>query len=298
VAYQFPVNDCQRFERIVHEKLGPLRQKNREFFNVTAAVAFDAVQSVLDKQPEIKMVDPKDIGEPPTTPVAKNIKKSRQNKFRQGDSEYTEALSLFTKVTECKGRPFGQLNKPYFGMSDGNEGVQWNIKIFSDTGEAQFGVNLEGKKYTNWPISDFLLNEIKNPQIFNVRDQLTYADQIFLNLRRDAWQATARPDILEGVIGVGNISLQDIDPNLWKSMLDEALACLSEEKDYRSRATQNITLKGQPSRGGRRRKMGVSPHLTIWTSVALSGDVETQLKIGIDRLTPIYDWVSKASQSG
>ena len=85
VAYQFPVNDCQRFERIVHEKLGPLRQKNREFFNVTAAVAFDAVQSVLDKQPEIKMVDPKDIGEPPTTPVAKNIKKSRQG--RKGDQE-------------------------------------------------------------------------------------------------------------------------------------------------------------------------------------------------------------------
>ena len=227
-------------------------------------MAFDAVRSVLDAQSEIKMVDPKDIGERPTeTPAAQKEKKSRQIKFRQKDSKYAETLSLFTKMTECKGRSFGQLNKPYFGMSDGNEGVQWNIRIFAETGETQLGVNLEGKEYTNWPITNFLLTEIENPQIYDVRDRLTDTDQVFLRLVRDAWQLTARPSIIERFIGIGNIALQDIDSDLWESMLTEALACLSEERGYRGRAIQDVTLKDQPKRGDRNRKMQVSPHLTL-----------------------------------
>ena len=299
VAYEFPVNDCKRFERIAHKKLEPFRQRNREFFNVTAAVAFEAVRSILDAQSEIITVDPKDIGERPTeTPSAQKGKKARPVKFRQKDSEYAETLSLFTEMTKCKGRSFGQLNKPYFGMSDGNEGVQWNIRIFTETGETQLGVNLEGKEYTNWPITNFLLTEIENPQIFDVRDRLTDADQVFLRLVRDAWQVTARPSIIERFIGLGNIALRDIDSDLWESMLAEALACLSEERGYRGRATQDVTLKNQPKRGDRKRKMQVSPHLTLWTPVTSSGDMRTLLEVGIGRLMPIYDWVLRASQSG
>ena len=48
-------------------------------------------------------------------------------------------------------------------MSDGNEGVQWNIRVCTGTREAQLGVNREGKKYNNWPITTFLLAEIENP---------------------------------------------------------------------------------------------------------------------------------------
>ena len=183
-------------------------------------------------------------------------------------------------------------------MSDGNEGVQWNIRIFAETGETQLGVNLEGKKYTNWPITNFLLTEIENPQIYDVRDRLTDTDQVFLRLVRDAWQVTARPSIIERFIGIGNIALQDIDSDLWESMLTEALACLSEERGYRGRAIQDVTLKNQPKRGDRKREMQVSPHLTIWTPIASSGDMRTQFEVGIDRLTLIYDWVSRTSQSG
>ena len=298
VAYEFPVNDCNRFERIVHKKLEPFRQKNREFFNVTAAVASNAVRSILDAQSEIETVDPEDIDERPAeTLAAKKEKISRATQFRQKDSEYTDILALFTKMTECKGRSFGQLNKPYFGMSDGNEGVQWNIAIYTEAESIRLGVNLEGLTYTNWPIATLLLNELDSPGIFAATEKLTDYDQVFLRFTRDAWQAASRPSIVEKFIGPGDISIKNIDSELWQSMLAEAIECLSEEKGYRGRASQLVTLANQSSQRDKTRRMGVSPHLTIWTPVESSGDMETHLGVGIDRLTPIYDWVSRVSQS-
>ena len=44
-------------------------------------------------------------------------------------------------LLNVKGRPFGQLNKPHFGMSDGNRGVQWNLAVYADTGDIRLGVN-------------------------------------------------------------------------------------------------------------------------------------------------------------
>jgi hypothetical protein len=81
-------------------------------------------------------------------------------------NKVTDILALFTRMTECKGRSFGQLNKPYFGMSDGNKGVQWNIAIYTEAESIRLGVNLEGLTYTNWPIATLLLNELESPGIF------------------------------------------------------------------------------------------------------------------------------------
>ena len=299
VAYEFPVNDCKQFERIAHKKLAPLRQKNKEFFNITAEVAFKAVTSILDAQTEIETVDPNDIGERPArNPATQKKKKSKSIQFGQKHSEYANILALFAEMTECKGRSFGQTNRPYFGMSDDNKGVQWNITIFPETGETRLGVNLEGMKYTDWPITTFLLAEFENPQIYDVLERLPDADQVFLRLVRDAWQAGIRLSILEEFIGFGDVPIRDIDSDLWKSMLGEALACLSEKRAYRGRTEQLVTLRKQSNRGELSRTMQVSPHLTIWTPVESSGDTEAQLGMGIDRLTPIYDWVSSVSQSG
>jgi hypothetical protein len=296
VAFEFVVDDCKQFEKLVHKKLEPYRQKNREFFNVTAKVAHNAVRSILDGQAEIQEIDPEELGvRAEEIPETMKAKKSQSIHFRQKDSEYADMLAVFTRLTDCKGRPFGQLNRPYFGMSDGNEGVQWNIAIRTDPEEIRLGVNLEGMKYANWPITTFLLAEIENPRIYDVRDRLADADQVFLRLTRDAWQVTARPSILEEIIGFGNIPLQDIDADLWESMLAEALNCLSEEKGYRGRNTQEVTLANQPRKGDKTRTMEVSPHLTIWTPIEASGDMERNLKTGKDRLTPIYNWVSSES---
>ncbi len=295
VAYEFPVSDCKQFERIAHKKLAPLRQKGKEFFNITAEVAFKAVTSILDAQTEIKTIDPNDIGERPTD---QKKKKSKSIQFGQKHSEYANILALFTEMTECKGRSFGQLNKPYFGMSDGNEGVQWNIAIYPEAEEIQLGVNLEGTKPADWPIRRFLLAEIESASFFKARKQLADPNLVFMRLTRDAWQRAARLSIVEKFIGPGNAPLGDIDSSHWQSMLSEALGCLSKEREYRGRAKQLVTLRKQSNRGDRTRTMQVSPHLTIWTSVESSGDMEAQLGMGIDRLTPIYDWVSRVSQSG
>jgi hypothetical protein len=297
VAYEFPVNDCKQFERKIHKKLEPLRQKNREFFNVTAAVASNAVQSILDAQSEIKTVAPEDIGECPTEALtARKAKKSRAVQFRQKDSEYADILALFTKITECKGRPFGQLNKPFFGMSDGKEGVQWNIRIHRETQEVRLGVNLEGKKYIDWPIATFILNELKSPGIEELKNKLEDPIRVFIRFMRDAWQVTSRPMIAEVLIHGREIPISEIDSTLWHSMLSEALECLSEAKGYRGRNEQVVTLVKQPKRGLRTRSMEVSPHLTIWTPINLSGDVMAEITAGIKRLEPVHEWVSRVSQ--
>ena len=225
----------------------------------------------------------------------RKARKSRSIEFHQRHSEYTEILAVFTKLTECKGRPFGQLNKPYFGMSDGVEGVQWNIAIYSDSEEIRLGVNLEGKKYTDWPIATFLLGELETPNLFAVRDQLTNSDGIFLRLTRDAWQVAARPNIVERFIGPDNLPLADIDPDLWETMLTEALECLSEEREYRGRAKQVVTLASPSMAGDRTRTKEVSPHLTIWTPIEASEDVEHSLRAASNRLQPLYEWLIGAT---
>ena len=130
-----------------------------------------------------------------------------------------------------------------------------------------------------------------------MRDQLADPNRVLMRLTRDAWQVTARPGIVEEFIGPGNAPLGDINSALWQSMLTEALGCLSEDREYRGRAKQVVTLRNQPIGRDRTRTMEVSPHLTIWTPVESSDDMETQLKVEIDRLTPIYQWVSRAIES-
>ena len=295
VAYEFAVSDCNRFERLVHKKLEPLRQKGREFFNITADVAYNAIRSILDGQIEIQEKDPQELGERiEETPKPMKVRKTRSIQFRQRDSEYADILALFTRLTECKGRPFGQLNKPYFGMSDGNEGVQWNIAVYTEAEEIQLGVNLEGMRYSDWPIRRFLLAEIEGPRFIKVRNQLTDPDRLFMRLTRDAWQVTARPSIVEKFIGPGNSPLSGIDLDIWQSMLTEALECLSEERGYRGRSKQSVTLRNEPKTGDRTRMMDVSPHLTVWTPIKSSGVLEENLNAGLDRLMPIHQWVSQA----
>jgi hypothetical protein len=294
VAYQFSVNDCNRFERLVHKKLEPFRQKGREFFNVAAKVAHDAVQSILENQTIIREISQKELEEVPAeSTMPKKRRVIRQMQFRHQDSEYAQTLALFTQIVGCKGQPFGQLNKPRFGMSDGNDGVQWNIAIDTERVETRLGVNLEGMKYDNWPIRTLLLKELDNPTFFETRKYLTSPECIFMTLTRDAWQVTSRPSIVEESICPEHCPLNTIDPLLWRSMLNEALACLSEERDYLGRAQQLVTLRNRPKTGNQRRVMEVSPHLTIWTRIEPLGDKKAQIRSGIDRLTPIYEWVTR-----
>lgn len=297
VAYEIAVSDCKEFELLVHEKLEPLRQKRREFFNIDANAAYSAVKSILKSQSIVKEIGLGEIGDSISTKTRKpRTPKPAGPHVQKRAVEYASLLQAFAAHLGIKGRPFGQLNKPVFGLSDGAEGVQWNIAIFTDTGLIRTGVNLEGQQYVDWPIREFILSELENPRIDKVVAELDQPDSVFVRFVRDAWQVQSRPNIVEQYLVDGEPSIEKIDGALWNSMLTKALGCLSEEKGYRGRSKQTVTLASEPKRGPRSRSMWVSPHLTIWTAIGDTSDVESNLEASINRLKPVYEWVSRASR--
>jgi len=297
VAYCVAVDDCKKLESLVHSKLAPLRQKGREFFNISADAAYKALNSILEKQTDINKVYIEETRKSNPQVRSKNKVTKSGYAFRKIDTEYAELLKLFTSMLNVKGRSFGQLNKPVFGICDGNEGVQWNLAISTDTGMISLGVNLEGKKYNDWPISKFILSELNDPKILMIAKQVKHPDNIFVSFFRDAWQVTSRPDIVEKHIGGKEFALAEMNVRQWLNILKEALGCLDEERNYRGRAKQTVTLAKQPSKGERVRVMEVSPHLRIWSSLSLGGDVKAKLENKIAELQPVYDWVKEISEA-
>lgn len=172
-------------------------------------------------------------------------KLNRKSHFERIAPEYKELLQSFMSVLNVTGRSFGQRNNSYFGLSDGNEGIQWNISISKDTGIIRFGVNLEGKKYRNWPISTFILSELDSCSIREIRYLLKSPENVHIRFSRDAWQAVSRPNIIEKFIGGREISFAEIDPDKWVLMLSEALDCLNQKAHYCGRAKQTVTFENK-----------------------------------------------------
>ncbi len=140
------------------------------------------------------------------------------------------------------------------------------------------------------------MNELRHPGIEELQRELEDPGRVLVRFMRDAWQGLSRPIIVEEFIYGREFPISEIDSTVWHSMLGEALECLSEAKGYRGRNKQIVTREKQPKRGQRTRSMWVSPHLTIWTPVNISGDIETEIKAGVKRLKPVHDWVSRVSQ--
>jgi len=282
---------------LIHNKLKLFRQKRREFFNLTPESAFNAVQSVLAEQSDYVEIDSESARSKRSKKNARSLNlTTRGGGYSNQDGDFAELFAQFTDCTQCKGRPFGQLNRPYFGMSDGREGVQWNLAVHRETNAIRLGVNLEGMKYSDWPIATLLLNELEAPKIFDVQEQLHHPDRVYVQLARDAWQVTARPKIVEQYIGPAHKPISHIDFSLWRSMVQEGLSCLSEEKMFRARALQSVTLEGQKGLPNRKRLMEVSPHLTIWTPVDISVASSESISAAIELLKPVHDWMSQSSQ--
>jgi hypothetical protein len=293
VTHQVAVDDSQRLESMIHAKLEPLRQKNREFFQLRPNDAYRALRSIIESQPDINEIKDEEIVVLESGPQIAHRGTSSLKTFRPIDSKYASILQSFVSLLGVKGRPFGQLNKPEFGISDGYEGVQWNIDIFPAERRIQIGVNLEGMKYTNWPIATFIRSELVNPSIDSLKTQLAHSDLIFVRFVRDAWQAQSRPDIIDKHLGAEEPSIQSIDSKMWQSMLRDALSCLDELKGYRGRNKQVVTLLYQPKKGERKREMQVSPHLTIWTPIDEDYSDTADLESGIERLKPVHSWISR-----
>jgi hypothetical protein len=292
VVHYIAVDNCKKLESLVHSELAPLRQKGREFFNINADDAHTALISIFENQKEIKKINIEEIAPPKTKLIPNNKIIKRKHSFRRIDSDYAELLQLFTSSLNVKGRPFGQLNKSAFGMSDGNEGVQWNLSVNTETSDIRLGVNLEGSAKTGrWLIAPFILN---NPSIEKIKSRVASPKDVTLRFSRDAWQGASRLNIKDKFIGGREYLLSEINQEIWSSILEEALTCLDENKNYRGRKRkQPITLESD----GRELIKDISPHLTIWTYLSVEGDIEENIKNKIAELQPVYDWVIEESQA-
>lgn len=203
------------------------------------------------------------------------------------------AVSAFQKILGVEGRRFGVSSRPEHGISDGVQGVQWNLKVDQDTEEARLGVNLEGVKYSNWPIATFVENELTRSRLLKVAPRVKDND-IWVAFYRDAWQVSVRALINERLIS--QTKLSELSETEWKQILEEAYTCLDSARNHRGRAKQMVTLinRGETM-------MDVSPHLHIYTVVwdttpESESMARSRIQRGFDRLKPIHEIVTSQSE--
>jgi hypothetical protein len=218
VSHALYVNDCLAFEKIIHQKLAPLRQKRREFFNLSPDDAYKAVTSILDRTTNITLLQ---LPEPFDDPLTQPAKRQSKRSFGAKDAHFAHWLDAFNSYFTVPGKPFGQTNKPFFGMSDGVIGVQWNMIVNTEEETVELGVNLEGsEKMGGMLITDFLL---ARPNIATLKQACSSIDNITIKLFRDAWQVSSRPAIKEQFIGDKVFSLDELTDQQWQLMLGDAL---------------------------------------------------------------------------
>lgn len=273
------VEDPGALESLVHRALGDFRQKGREFFGLPPDEAYAALKGVISANAITELADE------PTHEAEPNLKPLR---YRKSDLLYAELFEAFAFQLGVKARPFGQTQRPVFGVSDGNQGVQYSLAVFQEERKVCLGVNLEGLAYGGkWPIAQFLINERQNPTI----KSLPLADDVFLRLTRDAWQCASRPSITEEhITPYPEISCAALTEASWVEFVETSLSCLDAERQFQGRSRQMVTRLSSQARS----MMEVSPHLTIWTPIPAESN---GLSDGFERLKPFHDWVRKRSGS-
>lgn len=197
----------------------------------------------------------------------------------------------FEQVVGGEPRPFGSSSTRIGGVSDGNEGVQWNAGIHPDEEWRWVGVNLEGMEYSEWPVERLIRRELESPTLPGLARMVEDASLTEVIWRRDYWQAASRPKILERNITPTPISLDRLTEERWWQALAGARLCLDPDRGWRGRASQEVTL----SAANRKVQGPVSPHLTIRWKTG-TADWTAFLEEGTSRLRPIYEWaVSRAA---
>lgn len=186
-------------------------------------------------------------------------------------------------------RPFGSRARKIGGLSDGNEGVQWNLGLDPREGSCWVGVNLEGMQYRDWPIARLIQRELGASTLPTLIRKVGAADPMEIRWKRDYWQAASRPLIDERWIKPTPIFVSRLTDDLWREALNGAAGCLASPQG--GRASQEVTLSK-----GRRRVIGeVTPHLTIAFPSNIPASWLDFLTEGKTRLHPFYDWAVERS---
>ena len=171
-----------------------------------------------------------------------------------------QVAGLFVRLFGCDGRPFGSKSLHQRGVSDGVEGVQWNAGCYADEETAWLGVNLEGMKYDDWPVSRLIERELSHPLLLKeYRPRVALPGKVRVTWTRDAWQAAIRVRTEGRRLPPTPITLDQLDTDGWDRALQAARECLDPKRNYRGRHLVEVTLL--PSR--RRVKRGVTPHLAF-----------------------------------
>jgi hypothetical protein len=198
-----------------------------------------------------------------------------------------EAMRVaFTKVFGSGPRPFGSPSLKVGGLSDGAEGVQWNVAFDPRDGRQTVGVNLEGITYDDWPIARLIERELDQPTLPLVISRHPGLADVVLLWRREHWQAGSRLAIRESEIAPTPIALEDLGPADWRNALDSAWECLDTGRRRRGRARQTVTLLS----GKRVEDAPVSPHLTFEFRARDSRDWEPMLREARATMRPLYEW--------
>jgi hypothetical protein len=201
--------------------------------------------------------------------------------------EGEQLREAFVQVFGADPRPFGSRAMQSGGLSDGNEGVQWNAGYDMRDGFRWLGVNLEGLKYRDWPVARLIRRELESPTLPDLIRRVDAEDSVLVWWARDYWQAASRPAIAERVIPPTPIHASHLTTDHWLEALTGAAGCLASSRG--GRASQEVTL----AKSGKRLTGEVSPHLTI--AISSNGPVSWLdfLKQGKAQLQPFYDWAAE-----
>ena len=219
---------------------------------------------------------------PPVMPVPTHHADTLKNRFRD--------------VFGCRGSEFGSLSRGILGISDGNEGVQWNAGYYPRVGAVWLGVNLEGMKYDDWPAARLIEREISRPLLLTrYRRKVARPEKVTVLWARDAWQYSARRRIKEASLAPTPIALDRLDGRGWADAPRGARECLDPRKQHRGRKKVPVTLL--PSKRlpwERRVEMDVSPHLKIRTPLAEI--TPRAMRQARDNLEALYEFAAHQSR--
>lgn len=206
------------------------------------------------------------------------------------EDEGERMLAAFKRVFGEAVRPFGNRARRIGGLSDGNEGVQWNVGYDPRDGSCWAGVNLEGMEYVDWPVARLIRRELESPTLPALIRKLGATDPIEVRWKRDYWQAASRPEIEERWIAPTPILASRLTGDQWHNALQEAAGCLGTWTG--GRTMRDVTL----AKSGVRVTGPVSPHLTIAfpsTKPASWLNFLTEARL---RLQPFYDWTIERTE--
>ena len=205
--------------------------------------------------------------------------------------------ALFRDIFQCRGRDYGSPSGRVLGISDGNEGVQWNVGYYPRDGAVWLGVNLEGMKYDGWPVARLIEREISRPLLLTwYRPQVARPGKVTVLWSRDAWQYSARRAIKDASIAPTPVTLDRLDDRGWAEAMRGARECLDPRRQHRGRRKVPVTLLPSKRHPWERQvEMDVSPHLKIRTR--LVGITSRAMREGRGNLKALYEFVGEQSRA-